>query len=340
MNQSAGSRLLPNNWWQQSLSDIAMLAPVHTLLLPFCEQAGVTLAVKREDLLCPFLGGNKFYKLYYHLHRALACKAQCLVTFGGAFSNHLYALARAGYELGLSTVGVVRGERPAVLSPTLQDCETLGMTLFFVSREQYKQKQFGPLSSLVESLAGQRLDQASAHMVKSGVYVIPEGGGDCRGAFGMMQYSQALAALFKAYDHIVIPCGTGASVAGLAAGAPSNVTVHGIMALKGSRAMVAKYTRHIERTRHHLSRSVNSGAQLIVHDRFHQGGYGPIKPLQMEHLKKLLSVIHLPLDPVYTAKMLLGLEVLVQERHIAPGDKVLMIHSGGLQGARKLSISD
>lgn len=330
--------LLPEQWWRLPLSKIAALAPIQPLPLPLFRELGVTVDIKREDLLCPYIGGNKLYKLHYHLKRANALGAHTLASFGGAYSNHLYALARVGQLTGVGTIGVVRGERPRQLSATLRNCEVMGMQLQFVSRSDYRNKH-------------QFAQQALWGLKAQGIYCIPEGGGGIRGALGMAAYGRALSALCDQqrldYDHLLIACGTGASAAGLAAVVPVHTCLQGILVLKGSSRLLEAYRVEMVRTIHHLQRFLSQeqgSSHLANYDLaknrhnwklqtpYHQGGYGPMKAAASEELQRLLGTHDLPLDPVYTGKVLLALKHLLLSDIIKPAERVLVIHSGGLQG--------
>jgi 1-aminocyclopropane-1-carboxylate deaminase len=330
----AASRLLPNDWWQHPLAQLAQLAPVQAFDVPEFKAAGVEVFIKREDLLCPFLGGNKLYKLYYHLRKAKVLGAKCIVSFGGAYSNHLYALAKVGAEVGLATCGIVRGDPPEQqkakqgISPTLQDAERLGMQLIFVNRTDYKRKHTAAF-------------QCELGLTQAGIYCIPEGGGDLRGALGMAKYWQSLNA-GEAYDAVVVAAGTGASVAGVLAAATPKCQVHGILALKGSAANTQRFKSHATALARALCRY--SGHKVPVepwhlHTQFHGGGYGPATGQLMEHIERYQAASRVPLDPVYTGKMAYALVQLVNQGFWSAGTRILALHTGGLQGARGLGIT-
>lgn len=364
-------RLLAAHWWREPISTFAPLAPIEMVKHAELKALGVSVSIKREDLLCPYLGGNKLYKLYFHLRRALALNAQTLVTFGGAYSNHIYALARAGLELGIQTVGVIRGEQPLHLSPTLQDATAMGMRLQFVSRTQYKLKHT-------------QQQQAAWGLQAQGTYLIPEGGGGLRGALGMAEYWRSVQLALKEsqqhYDAVVLAAGTGASLAGVMA-ASDRMAVHGILALKGSAKMTHHFAQQTlamaQRLRYGLRQRTNNGnnnnrgnniitgtsnstssnsnghynAALCeevsakplpicwqLHTQAHGGGYGPAKGALREKIHSLEASTGIALDPVYTGKMMAAVMDLAKQE-CWRGQRVLVIHSGGLQGARCLNPS-
>lgn len=320
------ARLLPATWWQTPIAQLAQLAPIQAIQHSELNTLGVHLSVKREDLLCPYLGGNKLYKLHFHLQRALALNTKTLATFGGAYSNHIYALARAGCELGIKTLGIIRGEKPSQLSPTLNDAVAMGMSLIFVSRDSYKRKQTYS-------------QQCAWGLNKPGLYLIPEGGGDLRGALGMAEYwrhvQRALASNNEHYDAVIIAAGTGASLAGIMA-ASEHVSVHGVLALKGSAKLTQQYAKQTLIMANTLRRKFLLGADPIcwqLHTQSHGGGYGPAKGPLKDNIQQLEQQMAVPLDPVYTGKMMAAIVDLARQG-LWQGQRVLAIHSGGLQGAR------
>ena len=356
LDDGADQRLLSSRWWCEPISDIAQLAPIQKVSAPILAAQGVSVDIKREDLLCAYLGGNKLYKLHFHLQRALALGAHTIATFGGAYSNHIYALARAGFELGVKTVGIIRGEQPPVLSPTLCDAQIMGMRLIFVSRSAYRDKH---------SVAAK--NQWGLNV--SGVYTVPEGGGDLRGALGMAEYWRCVQQNHPGYDAVVIAAGTGASLAGIMAASQAPVAVHGLLMLKGSAKLNRQYCRHVLAMAHalrcrlapnsltkelpkkelqakelqakELKRKSCRAAHPIswqLHTDLHQGGYGPAKGDNAEAILRLSASTGIPLDPVYTGKMLCGVLALAEQGTWPPGQRVLLIHSGGLQGGRSLSV--
>lgn len=333
--EDAPKRLLNTLWWRQSIADIAQLAPIEAVAHPVFSAQDIIVDIKREDLLCPYLGGNKLYKLHFHLQRALALRAHTIATFGGAYSNHIYALARVGFELGINTVGIIRGERPAILSPTLSDAEAMGMRLKFVSRSDYRHKHLIAL-------------KAQWGLNLPGVYTVPEGGGDLRGALGMAEYWRCVQRENPDYDAVVIAAGTGASLAGIMAASKTPVSVHGLLMLKGSAKLNQQYCHRTLAMAHVLRRRLAPEVQLDeyrqappigwqLHTHLHQGGYGPAKGESAEAISQLSLATGIPLDPVYTGKMLCGAVALAQQGAWAAGKRVLLIHTGGLQGGRSLS---
>lgn len=319
-------RLLPDLWWRYPIAELARLAPIEPLFHPEFDTADIEVAIKREDLLCPFLGGNKLYKLHFHLQRALALRANRIVSFGGAYSNHLYALARVGAELGIQTLGVVRGEEALELSPTLQDAKAMGMQLMFVSRSEYREKNSANW-------------RERKQLTRAGNYIVPEGGGDIRGALGMANFWQAVNAQSGShFNSVICAAGTGATLAGLMAASLPGQTVHGVAVLRGSANMYQRYCKHALAMAHALRRGFSTALRepmsWQLHTDFHAGGYGPARGEFAGEIQRLACQVGVPLDPVYTGKMLRALVMLSKQRFFTQGSKVLVLHTGGLQGAR------
>lgn len=301
-----------------ALLDIAYRVPVQRVALKPLVDAGIELLVRRDDLIDPELSGNKFYKLFFNLRTAREQGFDCLLSFGGAYSNHLHALAAAGKRYGFNTLGVVRGERPAGLSSTLSDAEAWGMQLIFVGRADYRHK------SEPELIAG-------LHAQYGGFYVIPEGGANLAGARGMQLLGRALEQQLKGdYTAVCIACGTGTSLAGLAAGIDSAKPAVGFSVLKGEGglgdAVAATYCQ--------LRTSADAANWRLI-TGFHAGGYGKKHPESLSQFwQGFERDTAIPLDPIYTVKMLWGITSLARQGYWPRGSRIVAIHSGGLQGRR------
>jgi len=300
------------------LLSIARKVPVQRVeLKPFAD-AGVELFVRRDDLIDLELSGNKFYKLFFNLRAAREQGYSRLLSFGGAYSNHLHALAAAGKRYGFSTVGVVRGERPAQLSPTLSDAEAWGMQLVFISRTDYCAKTEPELISDLQANYG-------------GFYLIPEGGANLDGARGMQLMGRALEQQLKGdYTAVCIACGTGTSVAGLAAGIGNTKLAIGFSVLKGEGGLGDS----ISTTYRQLCDSGIAANWRLI-SGFHAGGYGKKHPEYLSHYwQDFERTSGIPLDPVYTLKLFWGINFLVQQDYWPRGSRIVAVHSDGLQGRR------
>lgn len=271
----------------------------------------VSLHVKRDDLIDDVISGNKLFKLYYHLESFFKNKHKTLITFGGAYSNHLHATAFAGQQLGIKTVGVIRAEphELKVLTPTLQDCKKWGMTLIGVSRSEYRLKQ----DSLVVQQQVQEFECP---------YWIPEGGA---GELGVKGAQLILDGVDQTqYDAIVMACGTGTTLAGVIRASEPHIQIIGVPVLKGANWMFQEVEQYLEPT------MTNWDLQLD----YHFSGYAKWNDELLGFMNDVQEQSHLPLDRVYTAKALYGLVDLIKREKIAKGSRILFIHTGGLQGTR------
>lgn len=289
------------------------LPVIQTLDLSYPGLQDVTLDLLRLDQVHPFISGNKWFKLHYHLQAALAAGKSRLLSFGGAYSNHLHALARLGHELSLPTVGVVRGEPPSILTPTLTDCVNWGMQLEWLTRQQYRHLAEHP----VETYARRFPD----------AWIIPEGGGGEVGARGVRELLERLyqAGLLD-YDYIVCPVGSGTTLAGLATAQIGAVECIGFSVLKGACDLEQRVEEHFDAT---TVRQV----WRICHD-YHFGGFAKVNARLTEFISEIHGQHDVLLDPVYTGKMLFGLVEWAGMQHLPPTSRVLALHTGGLQGWR------
>lgn len=267
---------------------------------------GCSLLLKREDLLHPIVSGNKFRKLKYNIAQALQNGNDTLVTFGGAYSNHISATAAAGKIAGLHTVGIIRGEElegAYTGNPTLEFAASCGMTFKFVTREQYALK--GTAEYLLEIL--EKYPNA---------YLLPEGGTN---ALAIKGCTEILTEDDTIFDFICTPVGTGGTLAGLVAASKAHQTVVGYSALKGTFqiAEVQKYT---------------SKNNYSIKDSYCFGGYAKIDSQLIRFINKFKEQTGILLDPVYTAKMLFGIIEDIQEGYFPENSCILAIHTGGLQG--------
>jgi 1-aminocyclopropane-1-carboxylate deaminase len=274
-------------------------------------EKGIELSLKREDLIHPVISGNKFRKLYYNIQEAQRLNKDTLLTFGGAYSNHILATAGAGAQYGLKTVGVIRGEELGIDLPktlannaTLQRASAYGMQLKFVSRSAYQQKTSDDmLCNLAQKFPG--------------AYIIPEGGTNSLAIKGC---KEILDSETDAYDYICVAMGTGGTISGIIQNAKPHQKVIGFPALKAKG--LEKYIRHEQET--------SPNWELI--DSYHFGGYAKITKELITFINNFKKNTNIPLDPVYTAKTLFGVYDLIANDFFPSRAKILVIHTGGLQG--------
>lgn len=319
----------------------AIQVPLQQATTRALARLGIELWVRRDDLFDPLLSGNKFYKLFFNLQLARAQGFQQLLSFGGAYSNHLHALAAAAKYYGMSAIGVIRGERPARLSPTLMDAEAWGMKLVFISRADYGRKTEAAWLADLQACYGRS-------------YLIPEGGGNLLGAQGMQLLGRALEQQMQQvqqdYTAVCIPVGTGTSLAGLAAGVNPLKPALGFSVLKGAgdlgRNLAAIYNQLRAAAQGDLASDANKresednnkqalAANWRLISGFHGGGYAKKhKASLFEFWQTFEQETAIPLDPVYTIKMFWGIHSLAKQGYWPRGSRLIAIHTGGLQGRR------
>ncbi|MEP6675237.1 MAG: pyridoxal-phosphate dependent enzyme [Ferruginibacter sp.] len=272
----------------------------------------ITVAVLRLDALHPVVSGNKFFKLKYFLEEALN-KNKAVITFGGAYSNHLVATAFACREAGIACTGIVRGEAPEMLSPTLQQCREYGMQLKFISRDAYKKHDEPSFLHELEK-------DFVSHIV------IPEGGYHPLGAKGSAGIGEYIRA--ENYSHIACAVGTATTIAGLLSVADAHQTVLGFNVLKGMTDLDLRLR--------YLLAEKNAAKKIKVIDDYTFDGYAKKNAALIAFMNRLYEQENLPTDFVYTAKMMYGIYDMVRMDHFAPGSKIVCIHTGGLQGNASL----
>jgi 1-aminocyclopropane-1-carboxylate deaminase len=273
-------------------------SPIEEIKLELLSKANLRLFIKREDLSHPFISGNKWRKLKYHLIDAAEKQKSEIVTFGGAYSNHVLATAAAGAKYGFKTKAFIRGED--VANPILNLAKMFGMQLAFVSREHYKNKEiWGPANLLPPQ------------------YLIAEGGAGPLGEQGVQELVEKWE-----YDHIFCSVGTGSTFKGLVQGMmqqQNHGIVNGIVVLKGAEAMSQEF-------------SCLPPHRYKLHFNYHEGGYAKTNPELMAFIQWFASHTGILLDQVYEAKMIKALINLIDKGYFKEGQKILALHNGGLSG--------
>lgn len=284
--------------------------PLQPLVDAHTERAGVRLFIKRDDLIHSSVSGNKWRKLKYVLQDAQTKGFETLLTFGGAWSNHLYATAAAGNVLGMKTIGIVRGEEyREKMTPTLQFCAAQGMELFFISRENYRRKGE---PGFFENLKGQF----------KGPYFIPEGGSTPLALPGVAELvSETVIQLGQKPDYYALAAGTGGTAAGILA---TSVPTLAFSALKNG-GFLRKEILDLAKTK-------GAGKNLHLFTDYHFGGYAKHKPELLTFMQDFEQNHKIPLEHVYTGKMLYGLYDLIKRDFFKKETTIVTIHTGGLQG--------
>jgi 1-aminocyclopropane-1-carboxylate deaminase len=271
----------------------------------------ISVSIKREDLIHPFVSGNKFRKLKYNLLQAKIEKHKTLLTFGGAFSNHIAAVAFAGKEKGFKTIGIIRGDElgsKIAENPTLSFAQNCGMQLVFVSREQYR------LKSEVGFL--ENLKQKFGHF-----YLIPEGGTN---ELAIKGCEEILTVEDAEFDYICCSIGTGGTISGIINSALPHQKVLGFPALKG------------DFLKDEICSFVNKKNWELLTD-YHFGGYAKVNEALIGFINSFNEQNKIPLDPIYTGKMVFGVMDLIQKSYFPAGSKILLIHTGGIQGIQGMN---
>lgn len=267
----------------------------------------ISVFIKREDLLHPQISGNKFRKLKYNLIKARQLNQRTLLTFGGAYSNHIAAVAAAGHEFGFNTIGIIRGEELLGKindNPTLRLAQQQGMRLVFISRADYRRKTEPNFIQALQNQFGE-------------FYLIPEGGTN---ALAVQGCTEILTAQDKQqFDYICCAVGIGGTIAGLIESSTDQQMVLGFPALKGDflQAEIQQWTQ-------------KTNWELVP--GYHWGGYAKTTPALLQFVQDFYGQNGIEIEPVYTGKMLFGIFDLIQQGYFPAHSQILVIHTGGLQG--------
>jgi len=269
---------------------------------PILQNKNVQLDALRLDKIHPVISGNKWFKLKYHLDNFNAGNYNGIISFGGAWSNHIVATACACHLKKIKCIGIIRGEKPLQFSTTLREAANYEMDLKFISRETYAQRTSNEfLGSIKKEFPG--------------YYIIPEGGAGKEGEKGageILQYADG-----KNYTHIACAVGTGTMFNGIREATSADQNILGIAALKGWK----------------VENETNNTEWFL---NYHFGGYAKYDQTLLDFMNEFFRLTNIPTDFVYTGKLAFALFDLIKKDHFPPGSKILMIHSGGLQGNNSL----
>ncbi|MBU6952172.1 pyridoxal-phosphate dependent enzyme [Hahella sp. HN01] len=296
---------------------------IQPLSHPVAERAGVRLWMARGDLVHESVSGNKWFKLKYSLLEAERSQASGLLSFGGAYSNHLHALAAAGRMLNIPTFGVVRGAWRRELTPTLQDAQKWGMRLLFVSNEAYRCKD--DPAWVEESIEGWRLSELIATQK---LMVIPEGGSNALALKGVSEWAQQIYSHFSSTPvSIFLPCGTGGTMAGFVA-ADSHHELVGVPVLRAGDSIAVKVNELL------ALNNQQPGTPFRFMQGYEFGGYAKTSPELMTFIQAFFDHTGVGLEPVYTGKMAYAALDWLRRGEAPRGSDVVLVHTGGMQGAR------
>lgn len=285
------------------MEDLEIFSPVEKISNELLTEKEIELFVKRDDMIHPFISGNKWRKLKYILREASEKDKRHLVTFGGAYSNHLLATACAAAKFGFRSTGLVRGEE--VSNQTLMLCSLFGMKLIFTDRESYRYK---------EELFVKYFKQ------DTNAFFINEGGA---GTVAVKGCSELTDELDNTYDHIFCAAGTGTTAAGILAGIERNqfsARLNVVPVLKGAGFLQEDIT------------TLSGSEEFNFHPEYHFGGYAKTEPVLIDFIRTFCSSTGILIEPVYTGKMFYALYDLIAKDQFVPGSKILAIHTGGLSG--------
>ena len=289
--------------------------PVVQLHANFLKSSGVKLFVKREDQNHPTISGNKWWKLKYNLEEAANKNHDTVLTFGGAYSNHIFSTAAAAKEANLKSIGVIRGEETLPLNKTLSFAQAQGMQLHYISPETYREKN---TSEFIQDL----------HKRFGGFYLIPEGGTNQLAMKGCAEFASIHLSKIE-FDYLCLPVGTGGTMAGVVCGLTTDKTVIGVSVLKEGSFL----KDDIESlTKAYSGKSFNNWSVLT---EYHHGGYAKSSKELLEFIGRMKKDYDLSLDHVYTGKLFWAVMKEIEKGNFRKNSTLLLLHTGGLQNLQR-----
>jgi len=289
--------------------------PLVKLESPFLTNHQINLYVKRIDLIHPHISGNKWYKLYYNILEAKELNKDTLLTFGGAYSNHIYATAAAGKEFNFKTIGIIRGEEHLPLNPTLRFAKDCGMEIHYVDRSKYRNKTNTNFIKELKNKYGN-------------LYLLPEGGTN---SLALKGCSEIIGTIDIKFDYICTPCGTGGTLSGLICGLNLTQKAIGFSVLKGGGFLVDDVKKHIK------NYNGNEYKNWNIYLDYHFGGYAKITKELISFIQKFEKEFQIPIEPIYSGKMFYGLLDLIKKGEFKRETKIIVLHTGGLQGLKGIN---
>ena len=289
----------------------------------------IEASMLRLDKLHPIVSGNKWFKLRYYIEEAISQSCSTIASFGGPYSNHLVALAYAAKENNVKSIGYVRASKEDILTPSLQEAQAYGMQLEFIGRTHFQEIK----NDLLKTNQQTSIDISNTNNYnnnntdyKNGpIYYIDEGG---YGEVGAKGAATILNEHCKDYTTIIAAVGTGTMLAGLIQAAAPHQNVIGIPILKNEASIETEIKTLLK----------DSTKPFTLLHNFHQGGYAKTNPALIAFMNQLWETEKIPSDIVYTGKLLMAVDSLLKENYFKAGSKILVIHSGGLQGNRSLPL--
>jgi 1-aminocyclopropane-1-carboxylate deaminase len=301
--------------YAHSVYEPVIPTPLQVIRDPALESRGIRLLIKRDDLIRPAVPGNKWRKLKYNLEAARNSGLDTILTFGGAYSNHIYATASAGRLFGFRTIGIIRGEEHLPLNDVLRHASSCGMELHYMGRETYRHKEEAEVVNRLRKTHGD-------------FYLLPEGGTNCLAVRGC---AEIISEIHEDFDYICCSMGTGGTLTGLVAGLAGRAWALGFSSLKGG-SFLNKDVRSLLADCHIADRNNWS----VVLD-YHFGGFAKKNADLNQFIESFRMQHDLVLDFVYTGKMMFGLFDLARRGYFAAGATVVALHTGGRDTTRTLS---
>ena len=270
---------------------------------PFLNDKQIHLSIKRLDKTHKYISGNKWFKLKYNLLEAKRQKARTILTFGGAFSNHIAATAFLGKEEGFNTIGIIRGEEYNPLNPTLSFAKKQGMKLKYLNRYNYKLKN-----------TDNYLDKLKNEF--ENIYLIPEGGTNKLAIKGTAEIINDN----DQHDYVCCAVGTGGTIAGIINSSHENQKILGFPIINGHNILQKE-----------IEKFTNKNCWKLI-NKYHCGGYAKLSDKLINTINTFYKMFQIPLDGIYTGKMVLGVLDLIKKDYFPKGSTILLIHTGGIQG--------
>ena len=276
--------------------------------------SNIESSILRLDKLHPIVSGNKWFKLRYYIEEAISQSCSTIASFGGPYSNHLVALAYAAKENNVKSIGYVRATKEDAITPSLKEALAYGMQLEFIGRTNFQEVK----NELLKIAQHRSIDNDSTYFIDEGGY----------GAIGAKGAATILNENCKEYTTIIAAVGSGTMLAGLINAAEAHQDIIGIPVLKNEASIETEIKNLLK----------DSSKPFTLIHNFHQGGYAKTNPALFTFMNQLWTSEKIPTDIVYTGKLLLAIDSLLKDNYFKAGSKILVIHSGGLQGNRSLPL--
>ena len=289
--------------------------PLEKVNDPLLSERKISLFIKREDLNHPHMSGNKWHKLKYNLQKTINKGKNTLLTFGGAYSNHIYAVAAAGKIFNFRTIGIIRGEEHLPLNPTLSFAVENEMKIYYIDRKSYRKKESSEIIKQLQEKFGD-------------FYLLPEGGTNELAVKGC---GEIISKIDIDFDYICCPCGTGGTLAGLISGLNGNKFALGFAVLKGASFLKDNVNSLLKNF------NESSFPNWDVSLDYHFGRYARTNSILLNFVNRFTSITKILIEPIYTGKMLFGIYDLAEKGCFEEGSQIIAVHTGGLQGLKGLT---